>query len=145
MGSLFEEVVIGRIPLRNRIVRSATWEGMCEEDGAPTERLVALYEGLAEGGAGLIITGYAYVRPDGKQAQGKMGIFDDSLVTGLKNVARRVHGRGGRIVAQLVHAGGQANRNSSGLPPVAPSAVSVPYWKRSYRRVKPTSSRWPVL
>jgi 2,4-dienoyl-CoA reductase-like NADH-dependent reductase (Old Yellow Enzyme family) len=114
MGSLFGQVVIGRIPLRNRIVRSATWEGMCEEDGAPTERLVALYEGLAEGGVGLIITGYAYVRPEGKQTQGKMGIYDDSLVTGLKNVPRRVHGSGGRIVAQLVHAGGQANRNSSG-------------------------------
>jgi 2,4-dienoyl-CoA reductase-like NADH-dependent reductase (Old Yellow Enzyme family) len=126
MASLFEEVVIGRIPVRNRIVRSATWEGMCEKDGGPTERLLALYEGLAEGGVGVIITGYAYVRPDGKQLQGKMGIYDDSLVTGLKSVARRVHDRGGRIVAQLVHAGGQANRNVSGLPPVAPSAVSVP-------------------
>jgi len=137
MGSLFEQVVIGRIPLRNRIVRSATWEGMCEEDGAPTERLVALYEGLAEGGAGLIITGYAYVRPEGKQMQGKMGIYDDSLVTGLKNVPRRVHGSGGRIVAQLVHAGGQANRNSSGLPPVAPSAVSVPYYPEIPKELAP--------
>jgi len=128
MGSLFEEVVIGRIRMRNRIVRSATWEGMCEKDGGPTERLLALYEGLAEGGVGLLITGYAYVRPDGKQTEGKLGIYDDSLVTGLENVPRRVHDRGGRIVAQLVHAGGQANRNVTGLPPVAPSAVSVPYY-----------------
>ena len=126
MASLFEEVVIGRIPMRNRIVRSATWEGMCEKDGGPTERLLALYEGLADGGTGLLITGYAYVRPDGKQMQGKLGIYEDSQVTGLKNVTRRVHGRGGKIVAQLVHAGGQAIRASSGLPPVAPSAVSMP-------------------
>lgn len=137
MGSLFEEVVIGRIPLRNRIVRSATWEGMCEEDGAPTERLVALYERLAEGGVGLIITGYAYVRPDGKQTQGKMGIYDDSLVTGLKDVPRRIHSRGGRIVVQLVHAGGQANRNFSGLSPVAPSAVSVPYYPEIPKELTP--------
>jgi 2,4-dienoyl-CoA reductase-like NADH-dependent reductase (Old Yellow Enzyme family) len=137
MRSLFEEVVIGRIPLRNRIVRSATWEGMCEEDGAPTERLIALYEGLAEGGVGLIITGYAYVRPEGKQTLGKMGIHDDSLVTGLENVPRRVHGRGGRIVTQLVHAGGQANRNFSGLPPVAPSAVSVPYYPEIPKELTP--------
>ena len=99
MTSLFEEVEIGRIPMRNRIVRSATWEGMCEKDGGPTERLLALYEGLAEGGVGLVITGYAYVRPDGKQAQGKLGICDDSLVTGLRRASRRVHDRGGRIVA----------------------------------------------
>jgi 2,4-dienoyl-CoA reductase-like NADH-dependent reductase (Old Yellow Enzyme family) len=126
MASLFEEVVIGRIPMRNRIVRSATWEGMCEQHGAPTERLLALYEGLADGGAGLLITGYAYVRPDGKQMQGKLGIYEDSQVAGLKNVTRRVHGRGGKIVAQLVHAGGQAIRASSGLSPVAPSAISMP-------------------
>jgi 2,4-dienoyl-CoA reductase-like NADH-dependent reductase (Old Yellow Enzyme family) len=128
MGSLFEEAVIGRIPLGNRIVRSATWEGMCEEDGAPTERLIGLYEGLADGGVGLIITGYAYVRPDGKQTKGKMGIYDDSMVTGLASVPRCVHDRGAKVVVQLVHAGGQANRSFSGLPPVAPSAVSVPYY-----------------
>jgi 2,4-dienoyl-CoA reductase-like NADH-dependent reductase (Old Yellow Enzyme family) len=126
MTSLFEEVVIGRISMRNRIVRSATWEGMCGQDGAPTERLLAFYEGLAEGGAGLLITGYAYVRPDGKQFHGKMGIYEDSQVDGLKNVSRRVHGRGGKVVAQLVHAGGQAIRASSGFSPVAPSAVSLP-------------------
>jgi len=126
MGSLFEEAVIGRISMRNRIARSATWEGMCDKDGAPTERLLALYEGLAEGGVGLIVTGYAYVRADGKQLVGKMGIHDDSLVAGLGKAARSVHDRGGRIVAQLVHAGGQAKRASSGLPPVAPSAVSLP-------------------
>lgn len=74
MRSLFEEVVIGRIPLRNRIVRSATWEGMCEEDGAPTERLIALYEGLADGGVGLIITGYAYARPHPDRRSGEGGI-----------------------------------------------------------------------
>ncbi|MBI5419983.1 MAG: NADH:flavin oxidoreductase [Deltaproteobacteria bacterium] len=128
MVSPFEKAVIGRIPLRNRFVRSATWEGMCGEDGAPTERLVALYEALVEGGVGLIITGYAYVRPEGKQTPGKMGIYDDSLVTALTALTRRVHGRGGRILMQLVHAGGQANRNSSGLSPVAPSAVSLPQY-----------------
>lgn len=141
MTSLFEEVEIGRIPMRNRIVRSATWEGMCEKDGGPTERLLALYEGLAEGGVGLLITGYAYVRPDGKQAQGKLGICDDSLVTGLRSVSRRVHDRGGRIVAQLVHAGAQANRNVTGLPPVAPSAVSVPYYPEIPEELTPEGIR----
>jgi len=141
MESCFDEVVIGRIPMRNRIVRSATWEGMCEKDGAPTERLAALYEQLAEGGVGLIATGYAYVRPEGKQAQGKLGIYDDSLVPGLKSVPRRVHDRGGRIVAQLVHAGGQANRDVTGLPPVAPSAVSVPYYPEIPKELAPEEIR----
>jgi 2,4-dienoyl-CoA reductase-like NADH-dependent reductase (Old Yellow Enzyme family) len=141
MASLFEEVVIGRIPMRNRIVRSATWEGMCEKGGAPTERLGALYEGLVDGGVGLVITGYAYVRPDGKQMQGKMGIYDDSQVEVLKNVSRRVHDRGGKIVAQLVHAGGQAIRASSGLPPVAPSAVSMPNYPEVPNELAPDEIR----
>jgi 2,4-dienoyl-CoA reductase-like NADH-dependent reductase (Old Yellow Enzyme family) len=126
MKSPFEEVVIGRVSLRNRFVRSATWEGMCGEDGAPTERLMALYEALAEGGVGLVVSGYSYILPEGKQMPGMMGIHDDSLAAALKETARRVHGRGGKIFVQLVHAGGQAKRSSSGLPPVAPSAVSLP-------------------
>lgn len=126
MELLFEQATIGRITLRNRIVRSATWEGMCDRHGAPTERLASLYGDLAGGGAGLIITGYAYVLPEGKQTPGKMGMHDDSLVPSLAALTARVHAREGKIVAQLVHAGGQAVRQWSGHPPVAPSAVSLP-------------------
>ena len=129
MTSLLEQATVGRIPVRNRIVRSATWEGMCDETGAPTERLVSLYETLAEGGVGLILTGYAFVLPEGKQNPGKMGMHDDSLLPSLKALTARVHARGGRIAAQLVHAGGQASRRWSGHPPVAPSAVALPYYQ----------------
>lgn len=134
---MFEDSVIGRLPLRNRIVRSATWEGMCRGDGSPTERLVALYEALAEGGVGLIITGYAYVRPEGQQAPGMMGMHDDARVPALQELTRRVHARGGTIVTQLVHAGGQANRSVSGRPPVAPSAVSLPQYPETPAELSP--------
>ncbi len=128
MSILFEPAVLGGISLRNRIVRSATWEGMCDEAGAPTGRLIALYEALAEGGVGLILSGYAYVLPEGKQTPGKMGMHDDALVPPLRELTRRVHAKGGTIAAQLVHAGGQAFRRVSGLPPVGPSAVSLPHY-----------------
>lgn len=124
----FEVTTIGRIALRNRIVRSATWEGMCDGNGAPTEKLLSCHEALAKGGVGLIIGGYAYVSPEGKQTFGKMGVHDDSLVPSLRGLTRRVHDNGGKIAAQLVHAGGQANRKVSGYPPVAPSAVSLPFY-----------------
>ncbi|GAB4244940.1 MAG: NADH:flavin oxidoreductase [Deltaproteobacteria bacterium] len=125
----FEEATIGGIGLRNRIVRSATWEGMCDETGAPTDRLLSCYEALAGGGVGLIIAGYAFVSPEGKQNPGKMGMHDDSLVPALRELTRRVHGKGGKIAAQLVHAGGQAIRKVSGHPPVAPSAISLPFYR----------------
>jgi len=125
----FEKTTIGRIAMRNRIVRSATWEGMCDGNGAPTEKLLSCHEALAAGGVGLIIAGYAFVSPEGKQASGKMGMHDDSLIPCLKRLTDRVHDKGGTIVAQLVHAGGQANRQLSGHPPVAPSAISLPFYR----------------
>lgn len=62
MGTrLFSEGSIKGIALKNRIVRSATWEGMCDGEGNPTERLTDLYRALCRGGVGLIVTVYTYV------------------------------------------------------------------------------------
>lgn len=33
MATLFEQTSINNMAMQNRIVRSATWEGMCDEDG----------------------------------------------------------------------------------------------------------------
>ena len=42
-------------------------KGMCEQDGTPTEKVANWYRDLAHGGIGLIISGYTFVRPEGKQ------------------------------------------------------------------------------
>ena len=128
MPSPFDPAAIGRLELANRFVRSATWEGMCDEKGAPGERLTSLYESLAEGGVGLIVTGYAYVHEGGRQLPNGLGMHSDALIAPLMELTGRVHAKGGTIVAQLFHGGGQANRKSSGLSPIAPSAVSLPQY-----------------
>lgn len=109
----------------NRFVRSATWEGMCEKDGRPTARLASCYRDLAAGKVGLIITGYAYVRPDGKQMPGTMGIHTDDPAPEMRSLTRAVHDEGGKICIQLVHAGGQTTVKMIGKRPLAPSAVKV--------------------
>ncbi len=53
---------IGSIEIKNRFIRSATFEGMATEDGYITDKHLKLYKKLAEGGIGLIITGYGYVQ-----------------------------------------------------------------------------------
>ena len=111
--------------LANRLVRSATWEGMCEKDGRPTTKLVACYRDLSAGGVGLIITGYAFVRPDGKQLPGKMGIHTDDFASNMRSLAHAVHRKGGKLCMQLVHAGGQTDTKTAGRRPLAPSAVKV--------------------
>lgn len=58
MDTLFKPGNIGSMKLKNRMIRSATWEGMCDPDGRPTEKLIQCYTELAKGGIGLIISGY---------------------------------------------------------------------------------------
>ena len=125
MKTLFDRTTINGMELKNRLVRSATWEGMCEADGRPTDRLTKCYRDLAGGGVGLIITGYAFVRPDGKQLPGKMGIHTDDFLPEMKSLTRAAHGEGGRICIQLVHAGGQTDSANAGRRPLAPSSVQV--------------------
>ncbi len=125
MAAIFEETVINGMTIRNRLMRSATWEGMCDQDGRPTEKLINWYRDLAQGGIGLIITGYAYVRPDGKNLPGQMGIYTDAFADSYKRMTRAVHNAGGKIAVQVVHGGGQSDTKTAGRKPFAPSAVRV--------------------
>ena len=111
--------------LRNRMVRSATWEGMCDPEGRPTGKLVDCYRDLAEGGIGLIISGYTVVVPEGRQLPSQMGIHDDGFEADYLKLTGAVHDAGGRIAIQLVHAGGQTDSATAGRQPLAPSAVKV--------------------
>ena len=125
MNRPFEKMTINGMTLGNRFVRSATWEGMCDKDGRPTPKLIACYRELAAGGVGLIITGYAFVRPDGKQMPGKMGIHTDGFAADMLSLTRAVHDEGGKVCVQLVHAGGQTTTRMTGKRPLAPSAVKA--------------------
>ena len=125
MAEMFQEMKINGMTLRNRLVRSATWEGMCGQDGRPTQKLNAYLHVLAQGGIGLIISGYAFVSPEGKQLPGKMGIHTDDFAENFIALRRSVQASGARMAIQLVHAGGQASSASAGRQPLAPSAVKV--------------------
>lgn len=125
MNALFEPGSITTLSLKNRLIRSATWEGMCDPDGRPTQKLADYYQELVRGGIGLIISGYTYVSPEGKQLPGKMGIYTDDFQEDFKHLTSAVHGLGGKIAVQLVHAGGQASSKVSGFPTCAPSPVQA--------------------
>jgi len=109
MADLFDKTSIREMTLQNRLVRSATWEGMCDKDGRPTEKLINCYRNLAKGGVGLIMTGYTFVRSEGKQLPGKMGIHTDDFADEMMALTKAVHDESGKICIQLVHAGGQTD------------------------------------
>ncbi len=125
MTDIFDQTIINGLTLHNRLVRSATWEGMCTAEGRPTDKLVNCYRTLAKGGVGLIVSGFAFVRTEGKQLPGKMGIHTDDFADEMKSLTKAVHEEGGKICIQLVHAGGQTDSRNAGRQPLAPSAVKV--------------------
>ncbi|MCF8126511.1 MAG: NADH:flavin oxidoreductase [Desulfotignum sp.] len=117
MSDLFDITQINGMTLANRFVRSATWEGMAAEDGAVTPRLIDTITDLAAGGVGLIISGHSYVLPEGQAGPLQMGIYKDDLVDGLKSMTDAVHEAGGKMVAQLAHAGTFAAEALTRTPP----------------------------
>ncbi len=123
---LFTAGHIGTLTLPNRLVRSATAERMADVDGRPRPRLKALYQQLARGGVGLIITGHMYVHPSGKAHPEMTGIYSDELIPSLAELADAVHREGSRVVVQINHGGMQCSRET--VPEtIAPSAVDAPF------------------
>ena len=120
----FESASIAGIKLKNRIIRSATHEGMADEKGFPTEKLKKLYVRLAKGDAGAIITGNAVIQADGKSNLFTMTMIDnDDSIPAYKEVTNAIHEYGTPIIMQIVHCGRQTRSKSTGLPTVAPSAI----------------------
>ena len=111
MEPLFESGRINSLVLKNRFVRSATWEGMAAEDGSVTPPLIDLYRTLADGGVGLIITGHSFVHPSGKHSPRQLGSYADDLIPGLQRLTEAVHERNGRIVLQLNYGGAYLSRS----------------------------------
>jgi 2,4-dienoyl-CoA reductase-like NADH-dependent reductase (Old Yellow Enzyme family) len=116
---LLEPGSIGPVETRNRVVRAGTSESMGGPGGEVTDELVTLYEDLARGGAGLIFTGHFYCDPRGRYGVRQVGIDSDDAIEGLKRVTSAVHRHGGRILAQVAHAGSQTL-----LPDIEPLAPS---------------------
>lgn len=105
---LFEPLSLGKMELPNRFVRSATYDGMCDKFGEVTGRQLKLYEDLARGGAGLIVSGIASVHPSGRISAFQNDISHDNAIAGLKQMTDTVHAHGARIAVQLFHGGREA-------------------------------------
>jgi 2,4-dienoyl-CoA reductase-like NADH-dependent reductase (Old Yellow Enzyme family) len=121
---LFNETVISGIPVRNRIIRSATHDGFADENGAPSDKLIAKYEHLAKNEVGCIITGYAAVSRNGVSPYPRMmKIYDDSVIDKYRELTDAVHRHGTPVILQIAHCGRQTSSKAIGMQKVAPSNV----------------------
>jgi len=114
MKKVFERSVIGSIELKNRILRSATHEGMGDQYGKSLKELYDLYEKLAKGGAGAIITGYVGIKQNGKTVV-NMRMFDkDEYVADYKPFNLKLKNYNTPVILQLVHGGSQTSSKITG-------------------------------
>lgn len=90
-------------------MRSATWSGVADSKGYITDKAIDFYGNLAAGGVGLIITGFQYVMPNGVSLPYQMGNYSNDLLPGMTRLTGVVHSQGGKVVAQLAHAGARAS------------------------------------
>ncbi|MBN1364922.1 MAG: NADH:flavin oxidoreductase [Syntrophaceae bacterium] len=132
---IFSEAEIAGLKLKNRLVRSATYEAAMTKDGMITDKMLMLYKNLAEGGIGLIITGHTTVAANGKANPKQVCLFDDKFINEIKLIADIVHkaGSGCKIFAQISHAGRQVMHDNHDAEPVGPSDIPCPVLKKSPR------------
>ena len=123
MAILFETSKIKNMTLKNRFVRSATWNGMAGKEGFSTKAIDELKRELARGELGLVISGHAYVHPDGQVSPRQLGIFSDRHIDGLSRMTEVVHAAGGKIAVQLAHAGCHSDASLTGIEPMGPSVM----------------------
>lgn len=123
---IFEPITIKNLTLQNRLVVSAMRTNMVNEDGIVDERFIRYHEEKAKGGWGLVITENCLISPESGVSKCLPGLYNEEQVESLSLLTRRIHAAGGRIAAQIYHAGRAGNRIISGKPLAAPTALRDP-------------------
>ncbi len=99
----FGSAALGPRILRNRIVRSAMFEGQ-SRDNLPNDELIEVHRRAAAGGVGLTTVSYLAVAREGLGAPNEV-IVCDAALPGLGRLVEAVHAEGGAVSAQIGHAG----------------------------------------
>lgn len=123
-ASLFAPVAINVMPLDNRLALAPMTRVSASDEGFVTEQMVRYYDRFAKGGFGLLITEGIYTDKAFSQGYQKQpGLSDDEQALAWRKVTDVVHASGGKIFAQLMHAGALSQFNRFRRDSIAPSAI----------------------
>ena len=111
---------LGFVTLPNRVLMGSMHTGL--EEVGDWNRVAEFYATRARGGVGLMVTGGMAPNREGGVFPGAAGLFDANDIANHRCVTDRVHGAGGRIAMQILHAG----RYAYGQGCVSASAVKSP-------------------
>lgn len=124
MAHLLDPITLGALTLSNRAVMCPLTR--CRALGnVPNALMATYYEQRA--GAGLIITEGISPSPNGLGYARMPGIFSEAQVQGWRAITQAVHAKGGRIFAQLMHAGrvGHIDNLPTGARLVGPMTETI--------------------
>jgi 2,4-dienoyl-CoA reductase-like NADH-dependent reductase (Old Yellow Enzyme family) len=110
---------LGSLSLRNRILKTATFEGYCP-GGVPSDGLVEHHRRVAAGGVALTTVAYCSVAPDGRTYEDQM-VMSPEIVPVLRRLTDAVHAEGAAVAIQLGHAGYFASPRAVGGRPLGAS------------------------
>ncbi|MVN88674.1 alkene reductase [Deinococcus sp. HMF7620] len=123
MTTLFDRTQLGELILPNRLVMAPMTRARASAGGLANGAMATYYAQRAT--AGLIVSEGVQPSLQGQSNPGTPGLHTDEQVTAWREVTGAVHANGGRIFAQLMHAGRVGHPEVAGLTPVAPSAVRL--------------------
>ena len=125
-NKVFETGKIRNMELPNRLVVSAMSSHLGNDDGTPNEQVIRYLEAKAEGGWGLVFTEDLGVTEDAGSDPIVGSLWNDAQIPSWKECVSRVHAAGGKIGAQIYHAGRERKLDAYESHPVAPSAIKEP-------------------
>ncbi len=120
----FAPAKLGPVTLRNRIVKSATFEGVTP-DALVTDALIDFHRAPARGGVGMTTVAYLAVSPEGRTHRRQIWLRQEA-VPGLRRLTDAVHAEGAAVAAQIGHAGPVANATSNRAAAIAPGRALSP-------------------
>ena len=122
---LFTPFGLARLKLPNRLAVAPMTRVSATEGGHATARMGEYYASFIKGGFGLVITEGTYT--DKAYSQGYLhqpGLTDDAQLEAWQAVIAQVHAVGGKIIAQLMHAGALSQGNPHRRLNAGPSALT---------------------
>ncbi len=117
---LFRPLDLGHVTLPNRVLMGSMHTGL--EETKDWNRVASFYEARAAADVALIVTGGIAPNTEGAVLPGASGMYGADDIANHKIITDRVHGVGGRIAMQILHAGRYAYSKNA----VGPSAVKSP-------------------
>ncbi|MBI2304328.1 MAG: NADH:flavin oxidoreductase [Chloroflexi bacterium] len=126
MSGLLDPITVKGITLKNRIVMPPMANNMATPEGEVTEKHLRHYEARARAGVGFIMVEASYIVKEGRGSDAHLGIYDDKLIFGLRNLVDVVHQWGVPVGIQLNHFGSKAPQRITGCQAVGPSYVVAP-------------------